>query len=309
MSSRQALDAKASSMMLILCVFWGLQQVVLKLAAPDISPLMQLALRSGLSAIMVLPLLWMARNTQLLAAQYVYPGILVGVLFAAEFFMLGQAIQYTSASHVVVLLYTAPIFVALGLHWKLPAEQLSPLQWSGIILAFVGIAVTFLWRAESQQQDFSQMLFGDLLALSAGMLWAATTIAVRLSRLSEAPATQTLFYQLVGGFLILLPMAYALGQADIHWTAIAWASLVFHTVLISFISYLAWFWLLKQYLASSLGVFSFLTPLFGVLFGVWLLNESLSQSFMVGAILVMLGVLMVNAQGWFKNKTQVMQSK
>lgn len=309
MSSRQALDAKASSMMLILCVFWGLQQVVLKLAAPDISPLMQLALRSGLSAIMVLPLLWMARNTQLFAAQYVYPGILVGVLFAAEFFMLGQAIQYTSASHVVVLLYTAPIFVALGLHWKLPAEQLSPLQWSGIILAFVGIAVTFLWRAESQQQDFSQMLFGDLLALSAGMLWAATTIAVRLSRLSEAPATQTLFYQLVGGFLILLPMAYALGQADIHWTAIAWASLIFHAVLISFISYLAWFWLLKQYLASSLGVFSFLTPLFGVLFGVWLLNESLSQSFIVGAILVMLGVLMVNAQGWFKNKTQVMQSK
>lgn len=80
-------------------------------------------------------------------------------------------------------------------------------------------------------------------------------------------------------------------------------------MLISFISYLAWFWLLKQYLASSLGVFSFLTPLFGVLFGVWLLNESLGQSFIVGAILVMLGVLMVNAQGWFKNKTQVKQSK
>ena len=63
-------------------------------------------------------------------------------------------------------------------------------------------------------------------------------------------------------------------------------------------SYLAWFWLLKQYLASSLGVFSFLTPLFGV----WLLNESLSQSFMFGAVLVMLGVLMVNAQGWVKTK-------
>ena len=67
-------------------------------------------------------------------------------------------------------------------------------------------------------------------------------------------------------------------------------------------SYLAWFWLLKQYLASSLGVFSFLTPLFGVMFGVWLLNESLSQSFMIGAVLVMLGMLMVNAQGWVKTK-------
>lgn len=53
MSSRQALDAKASSMMFILCVFWGLQQVVQKVAAADISPLMQLALRLGLSAVMV----------------------------------------------------------------------------------------------------------------------------------------------------------------------------------------------------------------------------------------------------------------
>lgn len=153
------------------------------------------------------------------------------------------------------------------------------------------------------------MLFGDLLALSAGILWAATTVAVRLSRLSEAPATQTLFYQLMGGFVILLPMAWWMGQAEIHWTALTIGSLIFHAVLISFISFLAWFWLLKQYLVFSLGVFSFLTPLFGVLFGVWLLNESLSQSFMIGAVLVMLGVLMVNAQGWFKHKTQVLKRK
>lgn len=100
MSSRQALDAKASSMMFILCGFWGLQQVVLKAAAADISPLMQLALRSGLSAVMVLPLLLLARNTQWASTEYLPAGVLVGILFAAEFFMLGLAIQYTSASHV-----------------------------------------------------------------------------------------------------------------------------------------------------------------------------------------------------------------
>ena len=227
MSSRQALDAKASSMMLILCIFWGLQQVVLKVAAADISPLMQLALRSGLSAVMVLPLLLLARNTQWASTEYLPAGILVGILFAAEFFMLGQAIQYTSASHVVVLLYTAPIFVALALHWKLPAERLSRLQWGGILLSFAGIAVTFLWRDTVQQeshQNFSQMLFGDLLALSAGILWAATTVAVRLSRLSEAPATQTLFYQLMGGFLILLPMAWWMEPYVFRPNPIGWWS-------------------------------------------------------------------------------------
>jgi len=40
---------------------------------------------------------------------------------------------------------------------------------------------------------------------------------------------------------------------------------------IAFASYLAWFWLLTRYYAGRLAVFSFLAPLFGVAFGVWLL--------------------------------------
>lgn len=53
MEQRKALDAQASLIMFVLCLLWGLQQVVLKLAAPDISALMQIALRSALSALMV----------------------------------------------------------------------------------------------------------------------------------------------------------------------------------------------------------------------------------------------------------------
>lgn len=53
MKKRQALDARAATIMFVLCIFWGLQQVVLKIAAPDISPLMQMALRSGVSALLV----------------------------------------------------------------------------------------------------------------------------------------------------------------------------------------------------------------------------------------------------------------
>ena len=54
----QNLDTRASALMVLLCMVLGLQQVVLKIAAPDISPIMQIALRSGLSAVLVLPLLW-----------------------------------------------------------------------------------------------------------------------------------------------------------------------------------------------------------------------------------------------------------
>jgi drug/metabolite transporter (DMT)-like permease len=65
---------------------------------------------------------------------------------------------------------------------------------------------------------------------------------------------------------------------------------------VSFASFLVWFWLLRKYLASRLGVFSFLTPLFGIVFGAWLLNEPIEASFLLGAMPVLLGIISVS--GW-----------
>jgi len=53
MDSRKVLDTTSIGLMTVLCVIWGLTQVVLKLAAPDITPLMQIALRSGFAALLV----------------------------------------------------------------------------------------------------------------------------------------------------------------------------------------------------------------------------------------------------------------
>jgi drug/metabolite transporter (DMT)-like permease len=223
MDERKALDATASGLMIVLCMIWGLQQVILKMAAPDISPLMQIALRSGLAALLLLPLLYLDKTTQLLNRQNLKAGVLVALLFSLEFFLLAQALQLTSASHAVVLLYTAPIFVALGLHWKFPSERLSTLQWVGIAIAFLGIVVTFL-RVESGSHSAlqQQMLWGDLLALAASIAWAATTITVRLSSLAQAAVTQTLFYQLAGSFVLLFGLAVILGQETIHFTPWCW---------------------------------------------------------------------------------------
>jgi drug/metabolite transporter (DMT)-like permease len=295
--TRKMLDRKASALMVGLCMIWGLQQVVLKLAAADISPMMQIAIRSGLSAILVYPLIQRQKGTTLWSKQYLFPGMWVAFLFSAEFFLVAEALRYTSASHTVVLLYTAPIFVALGLHWKLPAERLSMLQWVGISIAFLGIVVTFLGR-----EEVHSTLFGDFLALLAGLLWALTTISLRLTQLSDAHPTQTLFYQLVGGCVLLLPLAFLMGQAEIYWTGLAIGSLIFHTIVVSFISFMLWFWLLRNYLANRLGVFSFLTPIFGMLFGVLFLNEQIELNFLFGAAMVMLGVMIVSLHHWIEKK-------
>jgi drug/metabolite transporter (DMT)-like permease len=95
---------------------------------------------------------------------------------------------------------------------------------------------------------------------------------------------------------VLLALAVGLGQVHVETvTPLALASLAYQAVVVAFVSYLVWFWLLTRYIASRLSVFSFLTPLFGVTFGVLLLGESFSLRFLMAAMLVLTGIALVNA--------------
>lgn len=300
MSIRKEIDGRAMGLMLVLSMVWGLQQVGLKATASDIAPLMLIALRSGLAALLVLLLMVVRRENLSLRDGTLRPGLIVGFLFALEYLLVGEGLRHTSAAHIVVFLYTAPIFAALGLNKKLRSEKLQPVQWVGIMLAFSGIAVAFFGQKQTVASDANSVLLGDVLGLLAGAAWGATTVVVRTSVLANAPATKTLLYQLVGAFVLLLIAAIGLGQTGFKHTPMVWSNLAFQVVVVSFASFLVWFWLLRQYVASQLGVFSFMTPLFGVAFGVWLLNEPMEPGFVGGAALVLLGILLVSGHGWLK---------
>jgi drug/metabolite transporter (DMT)-like permease len=296
-SPRKPVDGFALATMLLLCAIWGTQQVAIKLAAPHIAPVMQMALRSGLSALLVGLLCWVRGERLSFRDGTWRPGLLAGVLFATEFLFIGEGLRHTHASHMAVFLYTSPVFTALGLHWLVPAERLRRLQWIGIGVAFAGILVAF-GGGWLQGGVSLKVLWGDTLGLLAALAWGATTVVVRFSTLSEARPTQTLLYQLVGAFALLLPVAFLMGQAgEVSLTPVAWASLLFQGIVVSFASYLVWFWLLRRYVASSLSVFSFMTPLFGVTAGILVLRERADVSFAVGAVLVLTGILVVSAPG------------
>lgn len=298
MDTRKSLDSTAIGLMLVLCLIWALQQIVLKHTVNDIAPMFQIALRSGMAALLLAGFMRWRGERMGFSDGTAGPGALAGALFALEFFLVGEGLKHTSAAHMVVFLYTAPIFAALGLHLKLPAERLAPLQWVGIALAFAGLAIAFFGRQQGAAPAPGNVLWGDFLGLVAGAAWGATTVVIRSSSLSRAPASQTLMYQLLGGFVLLTGLALLTGQARLNPTPTVWASLAFHSVIVSFLSFLVWFWLLRQYMASRLGVFSFLTPLFGILLGAWLLGERIEPSFLMGSFPVLLGIILVSGHGW-----------
>ncbi|WP_233864544.1 DMT family transporter [Paraburkholderia adhaesiva] len=298
--ARRAPDSQAVILMIMLCAIWGLQQVAIKSTNVALPPVFQAGLRSAIAAVLV----WgwasargtpLFRNDGTLAA-----GLLAGVLFAGEFVCIFLGLSMTSASRMAVFLYTAPCFTALGLHWFTPGEHMRRTQWIGVMVAFAGMALAFAdGFARNGTADTHAMLTGlagDALGVLGGALWAATTVVVRTSTLARVSASKTLFYQLSVSGIVLLALAAGIGQIEVRTvTPLALMALGYQAVVVAFASYLAWFWLLTRYMASRLSVFSFLTPLFGVTFGVLLLGESFSYRFLAAALLVLSGIVLVNA--------------
>jgi drug/metabolite transporter (DMT)-like permease len=291
MSERKPLDSKAFALMLALTALWGFQQVAIKVTAADVSLVMQAGLRSLIATALLLA--WAQwRGTPLFARDgTLAAGLGAGLLFGGEFIFIYGGLEYTAASRMVVFIYLAPVLTALGLHWLVPGEKLSRAQWTGVLVAFAGIALAFGEAFAAARGT----LLGDAFGMIAALLWAATTVLIRATSLARASAAKTLFYQLAVSAPMLLVTSWLMGEKGvIAMTPLAVASLAYQGAIVAFASYLVWFWLLTRYLAARLAVFSFLTPLFGVLSGVALLGEPLRPAFAGAALLVGAGIVLVN---------------
>jgi drug/metabolite transporter (DMT)-like permease len=291
-SERKPADALAVSTMVVLCMCWGFQQITIKIAAAGISPIMQAGLRSIIATALLLAWAQLRRIPLFGRDGTLAGGLAAGALFAGEFVFIYAGLAHTTASRMVVFIYLAPCLTALGLQWFVPGERLNAGQWAGVVLAFLGVALAF---ADGFSTAAGSTLVGDAFGVIAAALWAATTVLVRSTRLTSASATKTLFYQL-GISALVLPLASVIAGEPgiIALTPKVVASLAYQGVIVAFVSYLAWFWLLTRYLAGRLAVFSFLTPFFGVAFGVILLSEPLSAAFVGAALLVGAGIVLVN---------------
>jgi drug/metabolite transporter (DMT)-like permease len=291
-SERKPADALAVSMMVVLCMCWGFQQITIKIAAAGISPIMQAGLRSIIATALLLAWAQLRRIPLFRRDGTLAGGLAAGALFAGEFVFIYVGLAHTTASRMVVFIYLAPCLTALGLQWFVPGERLNASQWTGVVLAFLGVALAF---ADGFSTASGSTLIGDAFGVIAAALWAATTVLVRSTRLTSVSAAKTLFYQLAVSALVLPLVSLVVGEPGVSaLTPKVVASLAYQGVIVAFASYLAWFWLLTRYLAGRLAVFSFLTPLFGVAFGVIFLSEPLSAAFLGAALLVGAGIVLVN---------------
>jgi drug/metabolite transporter (DMT)-like permease len=287
--SARPLDAFAATLVFVLCIIWGFNQVAVKLALADVGPIVQTGVRSGIGALCVLVYALATKRPIFEIDGTEFAGALAGALFTAEFFALYESLRFTTAARATVFLYSAPFLVALGAAFLIRDERLKAIQWVGLAFAFVGVVSGFVGRTEGGSLE------GDALALLAAALWAATTLVIKATPLRRIDPIKILLYQ-VGFAALAAPLAaYAFGESwPTRLSMISLSSLIWQGAVVAGLSYALWFRTLVRYSASELSAFIFITPLVGVLAGWLVFGETVTWGFALAIVLVLAGLALVN---------------
>ena len=292
---RAQLSWKPITILLFLSLIWGTNMAMVKMTFHELEPLFMAGLRSLVASGCLY--IWMkVKGIRIFpSGRIVFHGMVAGFLFGFEFGLIFMGLQYTLASRMYVLLYTAPFCVALGAHFFLKGDRLNHWKAVGLVLAFVGLMALF-------SKDLGSFSFsalpGDLLAMFAGVVWAVTTLYIKKFLAYQTVPLQTLFYQVFFSAPPLFLMSFLLENPT--FSNLSWfggVSLFYQCIIVVFLSYLAWFELIHRYPVSLLHAFSFFTPVFGVFIsGAIMLGEIIGTNLIFALIFISVGMVLVNRQ-------------
>ncbi|MGE8943704.1 DMT family transporter [Leptospira interrogans] len=286
------LDGWATLIILVCCACWGMNQVAIKIASAGIPPMLQAGVRSLLSGSLVLIWAWF-RNIPLFERDgSLRAGLAVGIAFAVNFMMVYPGLQYTTASRAVLFIYSMPFFVAIGAHYLIPGDRITPTKAAGLLASFAGLAVAV---GDGLSGKSEGSLLGDLLCLGSAIGWAITTILMRTTTLRAVVPEKVLLYQLGFSAPLLLIVSAAIGEAipPFPEPQIV-AAFAYTVVIVAFITYITWVWLLSRHPPSAVSSFVFLAPIFGVLAGALFLGETVNIQTWISLALVAFGIALIN---------------
>jgi drug/metabolite transporter (DMT)-like permease len=288
---RAHIDGFASATMVFLTLVWGLNTVVSKLAFIGFSPLALSFLRAALSMVIVYG--WCRfKSIRIFDADgSLLAGSAVGAVFGLEFVVIYAGLDMTSAARATLMTSTMPFFLMIGAHFML-GEHVTLSKLTGSIIAFAGVALVFFDKLSLPSPN---AIYGDMLCLLGGALWAATTLMIRTTKVSKLSPEKVLLYQLAGAAIVAVPLMPFSGTLLREVSLIPVASLIFQSAFVVSFTYVLWFWLMARYPATGLSSFMFLAPVFGVFFGGLLLADPISFNLLLGLAMIAAGLVLVNA--------------
>jgi drug/metabolite transporter (DMT)-like permease len=278
-----------------LCLIWGATWVVIKIGLGEAPPFYGAAFRFLFAAVILGLMVWIGRRRlthERGTLFWVYSSGLL--MYFGSYAAVYYAEQYIDAALAAIIFASFPFFVAIGAHFYLPAERLSLLKILGLVIGFTGIVVIFGGGLSRPDSDAWWAMFVMLMSPIAS---AVASIIVKRHLTKQDPVVLN-FLQMTAGVVVLFALASSYEDfGDFRWTLISIAAVAFLSIFGSAFTFVTFYHLLKTMEATKLSLIAFVTPIVAALLGWLLLGESPTLATVAGAVLVFIGIWVVNVLG------------
>ena len=292
-------------LMLLTTMVWGANVSVIKVSFAELSPHAFNLARFLFSAVIYAFLIWLSREGFTITWKD-FPRVvflaLTGITLYQVFFITG--LSRTSASLVSMGNAMTPIFIAV-LSTAFGLERLRWTGWLGIVLSVVGFYGIVLGRPNGFNLKGAEVS-GVFLILLAGLMWAFYTIFAR-PVLKKISPTKLAGLTNIIGTAFYLPFAWKeFSRADFSGLSSGgWLGLVYSGSLALVFGFVVWYKSVERVGGARTGVYSNLTPVFGVLTAVIFLGDRISWLQILSAVVIFLGVYLArNGHHLFRKRAR-----
>lgn len=294
--SSQPLTWRSIGLVLLTVALWGGNPVATRYSVDALPPITVSGLRFFLATLVMIAWCRIERVSFRLRLDQLLPVFIAGVLLYAQISLFTIGTLWTSTSHTSLFINTFVFWVVLLDHFLLKSERLTSRKFAGLLLAGAAVLL-LLWhtgRAPEKTQHDPATLAGDAVLLFSAFLLGVKFVYTKFALKVIGP-TELIFWHDVVAVILFAVSGWML--EDISWGHVAWPAwlgLLYQGVLVGGVCFALQAHLLKHHSASRIAVFSFLTPLFGMILG-WLLRGDHLSPWLLGAgAAVAAGIYLVN---------------
>lgn len=267
---------------LFIMLVWGLNFVAAKWGLEQFPPILMIALRFAIVAILLLPFVKMPRDKMagILALSFTLGGVHFGLMFTGLRDLDASAAAIATQLQVPFAAIIAAVVLKDTLGWR---------RIAGMAIAFIGIVIM------AGEPRFSDDLTPLFMVIAATFMWAVANIQIKKLGAVDGFALNAYLGLLATPQLLLASALLETGQIEAIRQAdwLGWLSVAYMAILVTLVSYALWFRILRRYPVNLAMPFTLLVPVFGVLSAVLLLNEPLGWRVVLGGIATIAGVAII----------------
>jgi drug/metabolite transporter (DMT)-like permease len=213
---------------------------------------------------------------------------LLGVMYTSQIALLHWGADLTSPAYAVTLINTNPIFANVIAHFFVPADRLTVRRILGLAIAFVGVSYVAFGRPDAALAPHP--LLGNWVIIVSSFLVGVRTVYIQRI-VQSMPSTRAVFWQLVFSVPCFAIGGWFIGDSirgPFDWKAIT--AILYQGFIVGGLSLVLWVRLLKAHSPGRISVFSFTTPMSGLLLSSLFFGEQLTARLWLGLASVITGI-------------------